>query len=348
MKHIIWSNFMAFGQTLLSLTTNATFTAGILLNEANKTTCKGIHFYINNTSGQRVGFSFYYGNAYLYSCTFEEYSNADFYLYYYPKRMWNCTFNMAVFRYAANMDLFNCTFWQIGNNGCFQNTYGGNSMDRIYAYSCSAIMKTDGQGPPSISNLYARNNSCIVLWNNNQVGAAAYLINPDVDNYIFSWTANYSRVYIQYQFALITETSALVTLKDNAGNTVFSVTADATTGAIAMQTITRGFYDTTHSNILQDCGPFTLTVTKARKMPYVATGFILDRKTDLKIALRDQLSGTAIASDVLAGATFYKDDADTKLTGTHENPSVLIDIGSGKPVLNLNRKKLDNQLVLGL
>jgi hypothetical protein len=82
-------------------------------------------------------------------------------------------------------------------------------------------------------------------------------------------------------------------------------------------------------------------------MPY--SGSIdMDRKTSLIITLRDQLSGTAGVGDVADGATFYKDDADQQLNGLHENPAVLIDIGSGRPVLSLNRKKLDNQLILGL
>jgi hypothetical protein len=130
--------------------------------------------------------------------------------------------------------------------------------------------------------------------------------------------------------------------------TVFSVTADVVTGAIATQTVSRGYYNQPNGDTLQDYGPFTLTITKAGKMPYTQTGIVLSEKTKLLIALRDQLTGTATAANVAAEATFYKDDADSKLTGTHENPSVLIDTGNSRPVLNLNKKKLDNQLVLGL
>jgi|GEM_PF-3258894 len=384
-KAVAWSNFMAYGATVLTVTAGAYFTAGTLLNLANKTTCNGIHFYVDNTSNQRVFMSFNSGSyAYLYSCTFEEASNADFYIAYYPLRVWNCTFDMAVFRYLANADLFNVKFWQTGNNGCFQNSYAGNTMDKIYAYTCSAVMKTDGTGPPSMKNLYARNNAYIVLWNNNQVGAVAYLINPDVDAYLFSWTANASTVYRQYEFDLVTEPGATVVLKRADGTQVFSVTADAVTGAIATQTVTRGYYNTANGNTLQDYGPFRLEITKAGKMPYTDTGIVLDAKTTLHIALRDQLSGTAMAGDVAAGKTFYRDDADSKLsgsyveppppvlcgdaepkdvaegktfykddpavklTGSHVNPSVFVDVGSGKPVINLNRKNAENQLVFSL
>ncbi len=346
-KSIIWSNFIAYGSVVLDIKANAYFTGGTLLNLSNKTTCNGLHFYIDNTSYQRIWINCTAG-AYFYSCSFEEATASDFYIANSPGRVWNCKPHQAVFRYMSNVDLFNVEFWQPGNNGCFQNSYSGNTMDKIWAYSCSAVMKTDGTGPPTIKNLYARNNSIIVLWNNNQIGAVAYLINPDVDNYLFGWTANASTVYRQYEFDLITDPDATVVLKRSDGTQIFNVTADAVTGTIATQTVTRGYYNTTNGNNLQDHGQFTLIISKAGKMTYTDTGIVLSKKTSLEIILKDQLSGTATAEDVVANATFYKDDADSKLTGTHENPSVLIDIGNGRPILNLAKKKLDNQLVLGL
>jgi hypothetical protein len=75
--------------------------------------------------------------------------------------------------------------------------------------------------------------------------------------------------------------------------------------------------------------PFTLTFTKTGKMPYTQTGIILTEKTKLQIALRDQLTGTANIEDVAAEASFYRDDADAKLTGTLVGPEILVDVASG-------------------
>lgn len=348
-KSIIWSNFMAYGAVVLTVKAAAYFTAGALLNESNKTTCNGLHFYILNTNAQRVWMQFESGsNAYLYSCTFEEASNADFYLAYYPKRIWNCNLHMAIFRYLSNADLFNVQFWQVGNNGCFQNSYAGNTMDKLCAYSCSSITKTDGTGQPTLRNLYARNNSAIVTWNNNPLGAAAYLVNPDVDSYSFIWAGNASTVYRQYEFDLTTEPNAVVTLTRVDGTTVFSLTADASTGAIETQTVTKGYYNSANGNSLQDYGPFTLRISKAGKMSYTDSNILLTSKTALHIQLHDQLIGNATSADVKQGVTFYGADADVKLTGSSVSPAVFVDVVSGKPVLNLNRCKLDNQLVLSL
>ena len=52
--------------------------------------------------------------------------------------------------------------------------------------------------------------------------------------------------------------------------------------------------------------------------------------------------------DVADGKTFYNDDPSVKRVGTHVNPAVFIDVASGKPVLNLNKKNLANQNVLSL
>jgi hypothetical protein len=182
------------------------------------------------------------------------------------------------------------------------------------------------------------------------LSANHYLINVETDAWVFQWLdANETgKIYRQYEFDLTTEPSATVTLKDNAANTVFSVTTDAITGAIATQVVSRGYYQRATANTLQDYGPFTLTITKTGKMPHTQTGIVLTEKTKLQIALRDQLTGTANVGDVVAGDSFYRDDGDCKLTGSLVGPDVFVDVSSGGLVLNLNRKKLNNEVVLGL
>jgi hypothetical protein len=55
--------------------------------------------------------------------------------------------------------------------------------------------------------------------------------------------------------------SATVALIDKNGTSIFSVTTDAN-GNIAQQTVTRGTYDYSHDQTLQDLSPHTLTIYK--------------------------------------------------------------------------------------
>jgi hypothetical protein len=151
-----------------------------------------------------------------------------------------------------------------------------------------------------------------------------YLVNAVSDAWTFRFASSpYATVFRQYEFDLTTDTSATVTLKDNTSTNVFSITSDGTTGAIATQTVSRGYYNQANGDTLQDYGPHTLTITKAGYATYTAK-VIFDMKLNLRIALTSDaeaalypaLTGNASATDVLEGKTFYKDDAATQLTGT--------------------------------
>jgi hypothetical protein len=58
------------------------------------------------------------------------------------------------------------------------------------------------------------------------------------------------------------------------------------------------------------------------------------------------LTGNATPQDVTKDKTFYGTDPKTKLTGTHLNPTVFVDVLSGKPVINLKRADPNNKAVL--
>jgi hypothetical protein len=167
----------------------------------------------------------------------------------------------------------------------------------------------------TVKNSTLRGNQYLAFLDN--VPADCTFINVDSPNWTFRWlNAGTYKLIRQYEFDLTTDTSAVVTLKNTDGSTAFSVTSDAVTGAIATQTVSRGYYAQATGNTLQDYGPFTLTITKAGKMPYTQTGIVLSEKTKLLIALRTQLLGTTAVGDVANGETFYSDDADVQLTGT--------------------------------
>jgi hypothetical protein len=126
------------------------------------------------------------------------------------------------------------------------------------------------------------------------IGASdCYLINADLPKWTIQWVTagTTGKVFRQYEFDLtVTDASgtaienATVLLEQADGTDVFSVSTDAS-GAIATQTVSRGYYAQATGDTLQDYGPFTLTVSKAGKLTYTHSGIVLDEKIDWRIAL---------------------------------------------------------------
>jgi hypothetical protein len=152
------------------------------------------------------------------------------------------------------------------------------TFDRITGMEPYYGFQRYGTGNVSLSNLFLRG---IALAGNvfgylnglNTAPSNIFLDNVDSDAWTFTWIDSASAVvYRRYKFDLITETSATVTLKNADGTTAFSVTSDAVTGAIVTQMVIRGTFDQAHGNSMQEYGPFTLTITKAGKMPTLNPG----------------------------------------------------------------------------
>jgi hypothetical protein len=129
-----------------------------------------------------------------------------------------------------------------------------------------------------------------------------YCVNFEVDSWVFTWygaTGGTGTIYRQYTFDLkVTDkdqnaiSGATVTVKDKDGNTVFSVTSNAS-GDIATQTVSRGYYDQTHGDTLQEYSPHTLTITKEGYQTYTGN-LTLSQKTNRTIALQPLTDGGLI------------------------------------------------------
>jgi hypothetical protein len=186
-------------------------------------------------------------------------------------------------------------------NGAIYNVYisGGQSlnncaapMDKLYVGPMTyyAIEISGAAVDITVSNLFARR-MAYNLVKASYSSFNIYLIDPDSDNWTMSWGSGYTgTVYRQYTFKLhLTDingnnvSGATVTLKDNGGNTVFSVTTGAD-GKIAQQTVSRGYYNPANGNTLQDYGPHTLTITKAGYQDYQDI-ITIDRKMDLEVSM---------------------------------------------------------------
>ncbi|MCW4010639.1 MAG: carboxypeptidase-like regulatory domain-containing protein [Candidatus Bathyarchaeota archaeon] len=177
-----------------------------------------------------------------------------------------------------------------GNNGISYRCRGSADQIRLLGntyiygaigcdYNCGSVFK----------NIYARSNPN--LFRTFALSADVYAVNVDSDIWSIRWEmTNTARIFRQYEFDLaVTDKNgapvenATVTLTDKDGTQVFSVTTDGN-GAIETQTVTRGFYQQTTEDTLQDYSPHTLTATKSGYQTYTKK-FTLTQKTKWEIKL---------------------------------------------------------------
>lgn len=267
----------------------STITLGILQDATAKTTSDGCSLIATDTT--------YWGRiiqtenqvsvesiANLYSCTFLGFRSGYNYLVLSSlSKMYNCMLTGGFDFADATGDLFNLyisntqyAFFHINNDADFTG---------VHLLKCNTLAFLVGSNNAILRDIVALQNTlvieCVSFTGN------LYLINPKIDTWAYSWyLSTGGKVFRQYEFDLTTDTSALCVLKDVSNNTVFSVTSDGTTGAIATQTVSRGFYDQAHGDTLQDYGSFALTISKAGKNTHTET-IILTQKTQLQITLEN-------------------------------------------------------------
>lgn len=255
------------------------------------------------------------GTTELYGCTFEGLYRRHFIRGYVGGETitaFNCITDYVCFQ-ALTTDFFNINAVGRANTFPMLELLGGTLnilrvSNAVYGYWQTSTATADS----TISGYYARN---ITKFGYFAGSKNVYFVNPDSSSWVFTYSTFTGKVYRQYEFDLQTAAGATVTLTDKDDNVVFSVTADAVTGKIATQTVSRGYYAQATGDTLQDYSPHTLTITGTGYIPYVRT-FTLEEKTKWLIELHDQLAGNADEADVASGKLFYKDDADTILVGS--------------------------------
>lgn len=311
------AGFIAAGARFIEIKSQGHFTLGAIQSAPTKQTRSGCqlisleatnyYYYIYDSGGTH--------DTNLYSCSINPAGSDKCIVRCFT--IWN--FQTMNYGFAdiecMGGDYFNI-FGSYVEHGILTGTAGG-TYNQISQVGGVTPLRLYGNVDATVNNVYARGCQYAFKADTVTVAHTFHVVNLDTDTWATNWNnANSAIVYRDYTFDLITDVSAVVTLKKADGSTAFSVTSDAGTGAIATQTVTRGYYNQANGNTLQDYGPFTLTITKAGKMAYTQTGIILSAKIGWLIQLRDQLSGAAVVGDVAATKTFYKDDADSKLTGT--------------------------------
>ncbi len=344
-------------QTIIYGYANSTFQLGQIDNAAQKATSRGCTILAQDDyiSGFISVPTLKLYNSRLHRPTTGYFSRRAS-VFGYTMHLYDCTIIGAELPYQNGIiswDINRCTFVK-GLAFIEFWSAGGSPSISINDVTCETIGQNTFQLLTNVGNLTivalrVKNTNLMCLGDHGTQGNL-YLVNADSPTWNCSFRPDsLAIIHRQYSFDLKTTHCATVLLKDVAGATVYSGTADEN-GLIPTQYVTYQTFasDGAWGTTVVTKSPHTLTISKDGKMTHTQTGIIFSEKTKLQINLRDQLTGTANAADVAKDKNFYKDDADTKITGTYENPGILIDVGSGRPVLNLNRKKLDNQLILGL
>jgi len=278
-KLVVWEQ-AADAWTCIKAKANATVTFGNLVNEGRKSTDQGVQFI----------FKFGWGYAY-----FDADANATVYLYSCGMIGVGCIprINGAGIKRIWNFEAGTTRLSSLPSSGNLYNVYLGKvqgeialslpagTIDKLFVrdaayamYLCANLTISNLDSKGCTTFIYAEGASLYKI----------YLVNPDVDSWTFQWTAGTDTVvYRQYTFDLkVTDKdnnpidTATVTLTDKDGNLIFSVNTNAT-GDIVTQTVSRGYYNQPHGNILQDYGPHTLTIEKAGYQTYVKK-FVLGAK----------------------------------------------------------------------
>lgn len=177
------------------------------------------------------------------------------------------------------------------------------TFDRLFLHNCTTAALLAYDSGINVKNVIAKNNTN--LFRDYHSATDSYLINVDSDAWTFNFINAYTaKVYRQYKFDLkvidkdnAAINGATVKIWDKDSNLIVDTTTNAS-GVIATQTITRGYYNKTNGDTLQEASPHLIKIEKASYTTYEAD-FTLDAKKDWLIAL--QVGGGLMRNPSLTG-----------------------------------------------
>jgi len=295
-KQVLFSDAFAPGQTLITVAGIAILTLGTLTDAALKTVSNGCSLSTDDVSeglffyGQNTSYTYLYGtslesiNALQWNRNISTQANS-FTMYY-------CTLGRNIYiSSSSNLNIFHLDCINSLNPwGVITSSSG--TFDKISIISTPSAFMTWGNLVFSVSNVYVRKMATRLIVGNAINTTDKYLINVDTDTWLVTWlgvcTTNIVRQYtVNLQVfdedgtALV---GAIVTLKNDAGANVFSVATGAT-GAIAEQTVSRGYYAQATGDVLQDYGPFDLYIGFGGYRDYKRLNITLDEPLDWRVCM---------------------------------------------------------------
>ncbi len=310
-------------QKLISILNKATLTLGQLDDVSTKATSHGCTIVSNLNYYPMVIDS---GNAgaviNLYSCTIICLTKYGYLgnTVNTPCKIYNCILDYVDLYHNLAWDLYNV----LSVNAPYALDDCGGTGDKITITKASVAVLLYGGTSVTLTNITISGATTVTFQMGNAITTDKYVVNSTIDAWTFNWGAyvHTAKVLRQYKFDLKVYDSAgaaisgaTVTLKNADASNAFSVNTVAD-GSIVQQTVSRGYYDKANGNTLQDYGPFTLIISKVGYMTYTHNLLVIDAAVNRQIYLRTQLAGTADVGEVVSGLKFYKDDADSILTGT--------------------------------
>jgi hypothetical protein len=328
------------GDSLIYQGTGANVTFGELVDASNHATDKGIdfidgsvdgsyHYLLNNAAGTT--------KLYSVSVTAIDTAGACYIGLGNNAVQYNCLYRKNVdVAIKGSVDSYNIVLQNPAASGTNIELYSSaGTFNRINIQYGNIGLYTYSTYGFTIKNLLMRGTTYVI--NPQNWSGTGYIINGDIDNWVFYWSNTTGKVYRQYEFDLqvcdnaaselagtvVPIEGAEVTLYDQYGTEVFNETSDAA-GWIPTQTVSRGYYNQANGNTLQDYGPHFLVVTKAGYEDYMDECIIVEKRTNqisMNVPSVPADLATATPPDVLSGETFFG-KAGSMETGTYQIPAL--------------------------
>lgn len=295
-KAVFWQELGVTWERYIQVTSNAHFRLGVLINDTKKSTREGCSIStapISNSKRLICGIGDT-ADIQVYSSMIGGYSNQrvqafDGELASFPTvKVYNTILNNASI-YAVNLNLYNVT---ITGDRTIASTFGvikvTGDVDVLNLFNLYYPIYTTSDSTDTYKNVVAKDYTTLFVAS----GGTMTIINGDLDVWTFGWGSRPSPIcYRKYELDLkvidkdnVAINGATVKIWDKDSNLIVDTTTNAS-GVITTQTITRGYYNLTNGDTLQEASPHLIKITKAGYTTYEAD-FTLEEKTDWLIALQ--------------------------------------------------------------
>lgn len=323
-KQVTWLASAVSGnyQRLITITSGAVLTLGVLNSAVNKGTSKGVSIQSYDTNYcVMIDASGSTSVVNLYSCSFAKVSDNDGYLGGTATgasiTAYNCLFSRVIL-WSQNVPVWNvyngyCALQGLDSSTGTFNGFTVQSSTYAFTYSGSYI-----SSDLTVTNAVTRN--CTKTFDLSGVGAYDInMVDPDFDAWAFTWSGtNTATVNRQYSFNLFVLNGALTDFVEDANVTlshdgaVVGSWLTNSTGQVDTQILTYGFYNQTGGDTMYGGTAWTLTITHPDWETYTSA-FYPYSKIEWSISMQDTtttnnnmlLAGLMVGTLCFAGFIVY-------------------------------------------
>jgi hypothetical protein len=282
LKQVVFTDGIlgANSEFFIDVKANSTLTLGILSDVTTKRTKEGVSIFVFEST--YYSFLIHPSSSavqiYLYGCTFYSPFKAAWWqaIKAYNINCNGCAYpHISVYLSTTPQDYNNIL---VAGEGGDASGFGirrpntGTAINNLFILTPST--KVWFQVVSGVAkNVWFRGEGYTVRMETLDADEHCYIINADDDgvDWTINWASALSRLFRQYEFDLEVVDNqadgapiegAVVNVYDKDGNLLIGPVATDMNGRIPTQTLTRGYYDQAHGNILQDYAPLSLVITK--------------------------------------------------------------------------------------